>query len=136
MKINPVKFIIAIIIAALVGVICYSFASELDNRQWISLATTTVTLSLSLIMAIGVEYNCGPRNTNISLVAWIMVVAVAICNIVFNCFIYPIFIYVATTLLLSVVVFLSVYSLVSSQKQEEADKKLPSDSKKSLEKSH
>ena len=118
MKINVVKFIVALIIAAVVGVICYSMTVETDNRQWISFGVTTATVGLMLAMAIGIDYNCGKRNMNIKLLAWLNLFAVIVCNIVFNCFLYPILIYVAVSVLLAVLGFLQVYVSASSKKDE------------------
>lgn len=111
MKANAVKIVIAAIIAAVIGVICYYLAPEADSRKWISFGVSTLTIGLSLILAIGIDFQHGKRDMNIKLMAWLSLVPVTICNIVFSCFNYPILIYAAVTVLLSVLGLLSVHSL-------------------------
>ena len=113
MKVKVVNLVIAIIIAAVFGVICYYIAPEADNRQWISFGVSTATVGLLLAMAIGIDYSCGNRNTNIKLIAWLNLIGLIICNIVFSCFNYPVLIYAAVTVLLSALGFLFVYSLAN-----------------------
>lgn len=122
MKINVVKFIVAIIIAMVIGVICYYIAPEADNRKWISFGVSALTIGLSMVLAIGFDYSCGNRNMNIKLMSWISLIAVIICNIVFSCFNYPILIYAAITVLLSALGILAVHSLIKP-KEVENDKK-------------
>lgn len=117
MKVNTIKLILSICIAALVGVICYYIAPAADYRQWISLGTTFVTLSIPLALAMGVDYTCGKRNINIRLVAWLDALFVLISNFVFSFFCYPVVLYVAINAILAVIGVLVVFSLYKPQEQ-------------------
>lgn len=110
-KIKPVRFIMAIAIALLFGVICYYIAPQEDYRQWISFATTTVTMAMTLISAIGINYQIGSRKTNVLTVAWLFSILVLIINISFSFFHYPILLYVAITLLIALIGVLLCFSL-------------------------
>lgn len=112
MKANAVKVFIAVIIAAVIGVICYYLAPEADFRKWISFGVSMLTIGFSLVLAIGIDYQYGKRDMNIKLMAWLGLVPVTVCNIVFSCFNYPILIYASVTVLLSFIGFLLVYSLL------------------------
>lgn len=117
MKVNIIKLVLSICIAALLGVICYYIAPTADYRQWISLATTFVTFGVPLALAMGVDYTCGKRNINIKLVAWLDALFVLLCNFVFSFFCYPIVLYVAINAFLAVIGVLVVFSLYKPQKQ-------------------
>ena len=111
MKLNIITTLVAVIIAALIGLLCYYLVPVFDNLQWISFGVATVTIALSLVMAIGIDYKCGNRNTNIKLVAWLTTIAVTTCNIVFCLFCFPVVVYVVVTALISLLGFLGVYGL-------------------------
>ena len=115
MKANVVKIIISIIVAAAIGVICYYLAPETESRKWISFGVTTLTISLSLALAIGIDYQQGKRDMNIKLMAWLSLIPIIICNIVFSCYNYPILIYAAVTILLSALGLLLVHSLAQKK---------------------
>lgn len=117
MKVNIIKLVLSICIAALLGVICYYIAPAADYRQWISLGTTFVTFGVPLALATGVDYTCGKRNINIKLVAWLDALFVLLCNFVFSFFCYPIVLYVAINATLAVIGVLVVFSLYKPQKQ-------------------
>lgn len=116
-KINPLRLIIAIVIALLFGVICYYISTEDDYRNWISLATTAVTMAMTLVPALGIDYQIGSRKTNVLTVAWLFSVLVLVANIAFSAFHYPILIYIAVTLLVALIGLLFCVTL-SNSKQE------------------
>lgn len=117
MKVNTIKLVLSLCIAALLGVICYYIAPAEDYRPWISLATTFVTLGMPLALAMGVDYQSGKRNINIKLVAWLDALFVLISNFVFSFFCYPIVLYVAINAILAVIGVLVVFSLYKPQGQ-------------------
>jgi len=112
MKVNVVKTVISIILSALLGLTCYYLASDVENRNWISFGVSFATALSLLIPAIGIDYNCGQRSTNVKLVAWLFAIAVVAANIIFSCFVYPIIIYVVVCSLIAVLGFLLIYSMV------------------------
>lgn len=117
MKVNIIKLILSLCIAALLGVICYYIAPAVDYRQWISLATTFVTLGVSLALSMGVDYKCGKRNINIKLIAWLDALFVLTSNFVFSFFCYPVVLYVAINAILAVIGVLVVLSLYKPKEQ-------------------
>lgn len=111
MKVNVVKTVISIILSALLGLTCYYLASDAENRNWISFGVSFATVLSLLIPAIGIDYNCGQRSTNIKLVAWLFAIVVVASNIIFSCFVYPIIIYIVVSSLVAVLGFLLIYSM-------------------------
>ena len=121
MKANVIKIVIAIALAMLLGVINYTIASDNDYRNWISFGVTTVTMTLLLILTMGIDYNCGYRTTNIKLVATIGTLIVLIGNIVFSCFMYIVPIYLAVMGIISLIFFVLVYTLIPKDNSEQKD---------------
>lgn len=117
MKVNIIKLVLSICIAALLGVICYYVAPAADYRQWISLGTTFATLGIPLALAMGVDYQSGKRNINIKMVAWLDALSALISNFVFSFFCYPIVLYVAINAIFAVIGVLVVFSLYKPQEQ-------------------
>ena len=101
MKINIIKAIVAFIISLLLGMLCYVIAKETDSRNIISLIVASITIFVCMSSAFAIEYNCGHRNVNIKVSAWIFSVLVTISNFIFACFLYNIIVYIAVTLLLT-----------------------------------
>ena len=121
MKANVIKIVVAVVLAMLLGVINYTIASDSDCRNWISFGVTTVTMALLLILAMGIDYNCGYRTTNIKLVATIGTLIVLIGNIVFSCFMYIVPIYLAVMGIISLIFFVLVYTLIPKDNSEQKD---------------
>lgn len=117
MKLNVVKTIIAVCIAALVGLLCFEMADAELNRNWISFGVTTVSLLVFLILGMGLEYNAGGRTVNIILTAWLGFIALLITNIVFSLCAYNIIVYIAVAGLLTLMLFTIAYSLIPSKKE-------------------
>jgi hypothetical protein len=111
MKINVIKSIISFGLSILIGLLCFAIAKEEGSRNWISLAITAVTCFACLGAALGCEYNCGTRNINIKVTAWIGAVVLIIANLIFSCFEYNIFVYITITLMLTLMVVASIYGL-------------------------
>lgn len=119
MKANVVKTVIAIVLALLIGVITYTIAKETDYRNWIAFAVTALTTAVSLIFAMGIDYNCGYRTVNIKVVAGLGTFVVLIGNIAFSCFTYNIPIYIAVMGIISVLFFALTYSLIPKAPKQE-----------------
>jgi hypothetical protein len=119
MKANVVKTIIAIVLALLIGVITFTIAPETDYRNWIAFAVTALTTAISLVFAMGIEYNCGYRTVNIKVVAGLGTLVVLIVNIAFSCFTYNIPIYIAVVGIIAVLFFALTYSLIPKAPKQE-----------------
>lgn len=111
MKINVVKSIISFGLSVLIGLLCYAIAKEEGSRNWISLAITAITCFVCLGAALGCDYNCGTRNINIKVTAWLGTLIIIVANIIFSCFEYNILIYITIVLLITLMVVASVYGL-------------------------
>ena len=101
MKINFLKAIIAFCISLLLGLLCFVIAKEADSRNLISLITASLTIFVCMSSAFAIEYNCGHRNVNIKVSAWLFSTLVTIAHFIFACFLYNIIVYIAVTLLLT-----------------------------------
>lgn len=112
MKINVVKFIIAILLAFLLSIICYVLAPTENYRNWISLAISAFTMLLLLIPALGLDYSYGYRTANIRLLATLGAIVVYIANIAFSCFMYSILMYVAILGIISLLFVALIYGLI------------------------
>lgn len=115
MKIDGIKFILALAIAVLLGFVCEIIAPETDSRNWISLTIGFVSIASVIIPAMGLTYANVNRGVNIQVFSWIMVVAIAAANIIFSCFEYKIDIYAVIVLLLTVIGWGIIYGLYSAK---------------------
>ena len=115
MKINIVKSVIAFGIGVLIGLLCYVIAEDIESRNLISLFVSAITCSICLCAAFGCDYNCGPRNVNIKVTAWLGAIVVIISNFIFSCFEYNILVFIAVTLLITLMVVASIYGLYKPQ---------------------
>lgn len=115
MKINVVKAIIAIGASALLGLLCYEIAKVDESRNWISLATATVSIFICLGSAIACDYKSGYRNANMKVSAWVFTVLVIIANFTFSCFSYNIIVYVVVITLFSLLNIAITYTLYKPQ---------------------
>ena len=118
MKLNLVKTIIVLGISAVLGLLCYVIAKDADYRNWISFAVATISAFICLGTAIACEYDCGHRNANIKVCAWIFSIIVIIANFVFSCFMYNIAVYIAIIALLSLMNIGLVYALYKPQSEK------------------
>ena len=101
MKFNIFKTIIAFSISLLLGLLCYVIAKDVDYRNVISLSVATLTIFACFTSAFAIDYNCGNRNVNIKVTAWILSIIVVITNFIFACFTYNIVVYIAFISLLA-----------------------------------
>lgn len=118
MKLNTIKFIIALAIALLLGLVCEIIAPETDGRNLISFAIGFISIASALVPAMGIQYNNARRGVSIKVFAWLMVVVIALTNIVFSCFEYKTDLYIAIALLLSVISWGIIYGLFSAKVAE------------------
>lgn len=112
METDKVKLLFAIGIALVIGFICEILAPEEGGRNWVSLAVTALTLFVALALSIAVKYDNKHRGVSIKVLAWFFTLALVLCNVIFSCFTYKIDVYIAVTLLLTLVDGLALYALV------------------------
>ena len=115
MKIDGIKFILALAIAILLGFVCEIIAPEAESRNWISLAIGFFSIASVIIPAMGLEYVNVNRGVNIKVFSWIMVLAIAAANIIFSCFEYKVDIYIVVVLLLAVIAWGVIYGMYSAK---------------------
>ena len=118
MKIDGVKFILALAIAVLLGFVCEIIAPETESRNWISLAIGFVSIASVIIPAMGLKYANTNRGVNMKVFSWIMVLAIAAANIIFSCFEYKVDIYIVVVLLLAVIAWGIIYGMYSAKSAE------------------
>ncbi len=118
MKAEPVKLILALAIALLLGFVCEIIAPETESRNWISLAVGFVSIASMIIPAMGLKYENVKRGVSIKVFAWIMVAVITAVNVAFACFEYKVDIYIAVALLTAVIGWGIIYGLFSAKAAE------------------
>lgn len=118
MKIDGIKFILALAIAILLGFVCEIIAPEIGGRNWISFAVGFLSIACMIVPAMGLKYENAGRGVSIKVFAWIMVVAITVINIAFACFKYKVDIYIAISLLVAVIGWGIIYGLFSAKTAE------------------
>ena len=113
MKINGIKFILALALALLLGFICEIIAPEFGSRNWISFAVGFVSLACLIVPAMGINYVNAHRGVNIKVFAWLMVIVLLATNIIFSCFEYKVDVYLAIVLLLAIIGWGIIYGMYS-----------------------
>ena len=121
MKLNVIKSIIAIALALLIGIITYSIAPEIDHRKWIAFGVTAITTAISLVLAMGINYNCGYRTANIKVVTILGALVVLVGNIAFSCFTYNILIYIAVIGIITLLFSLLIYNLIPKSDETKSE---------------
>ena len=121
MKLNVIKSIIAIALALLIGIITYSIAPEIENRKWIAFGVTAITTAILLVLAMGINYNCGYRTANIKVVTILGTLVVLVGNIVFSCFTYNILIYIAVIGIITLLFSLLIYNLIPKSDETKSE---------------
>lgn len=119
MKIDTVKFLFAIAIGILLGVICEIIAQEADGRNWISLIVGSLTIMSGLIPAMGIVYKDPKRGVSIKVLSWIVTLVLLITNLLFALKEYKIDVYIAVVLLMAVMgwgMIYGVYRLKSAKR--------------------
>ena len=115
MKVDGIKFVIALALSLLLGFVCEVIAPEIGNRNWISLAIGFISIASMVIPAMGLKYNNAERGVSIKVCSWIMAIVVIATNIIFSCFEYKIDIYIVITLLLVVIGWGILYGLYAAK---------------------
>lgn len=118
MKLDGIKFILALAIAILLGFVCEIIAPEIGGRNWTSFAVGFLSIASMIIPAMGLKYENAKRGVSIKVFAWIMVVVVTIVNVAFACFEYKEDIYIVITLLVAVIGWGIIYGLFSAKTAE------------------
>lgn len=115
MKVEGIKFVLALALSLLLGFVCEVIAPEIGNRNWISLVIGFVTIASMVIPAMGIKYDNAKRGVSIKVFSWIMAIVVIATNIIFSCFEYKVDIYIVITLLLAVIGWGIIYGLFSAK---------------------
>lgn len=118
MKLNTVKFFLAIALALIFGFLCEIIAPEVDGRNWISLAVASVSVFAGLLPAMGLTYSDEKRGVSIKLIAYLLSIVLVASNIIFSCFEYKIEAYIVVTILLSLVGWTAIYGTYSLKRSE------------------
>lgn len=118
MKIDGIKFILALAIAILLGFVCEIIAPEIGGRKWTSLVVGFVSISSMIIPAMGLKYENARRGVSIKVFAWIMSLVVTAVNVAFACFEYKADIYIVIALLVAVIGWAIIYGLFSAKAAE------------------
>lgn len=118
MKVDGIKFVIALALSLLLGFVCEVIAPEVGNRNWISLAIGFISIASMVIPAMGLKYDNAKRGVSIKVFSWIMAIVVIATNIIFSCFEYKVDIYIVIALLLAVIGWGIIYGLFSTKSAE------------------
>ena len=118
MKVDGIKFVIALALSLLLGFVCEVIAPEVGNRNWISLAIGFISIASMVIPAMGLKYDNAKRGVSIKVFSWIMAIVVIATNIIFSCFEYKVDIYIVIALLLAVIGWGIIYGLFSANSAE------------------
>ena len=118
MKVDGIKFVIALALSLLLGFVCEVIAPEIGNRKWISLAIGFISIASMVIPAMGLKYDNAKRGVSIKVFSWIMAIVVFAFNIIFSCFEYKVDIYIVIALLLAVIGWGIIYGLFSAKSTE------------------
>jgi len=109
MKLNVVKTIIAIAVSVLIAYGLYSFHDS-ENKVLLSLGSF-VFLGMTLVIAIGVNFEQPRTTTNIRVVSGIFFTIALISNLIFSSFTFSIPSYIITNGILLLIFVLTTYSL-------------------------
>ena len=110
MKLNWIKAIISVVIALLLALLCFTFATEDGHRNWISFAVSAITISAMFIPTIAVDYNSN-RGINIKTLGWIFTLISIAVNFVFAFLAYTPTIYIVVSALVSVFGIAIIYAM-------------------------
>ena len=108
MKLNVVKTIIAIAVSVLIAYGLYSFHDS-ENKVLLSLGSF-VFLGMTLVIAIGVNFEQPRTTTNIRVVSGIFFTIALISNLIFSSFTFSIPSYIITNGILLLIFSLTAYS--------------------------
>lgn len=103
MKINIERTIIAACIGALIGLLCFVIAEEKTSYKWIFFAGTAISTFICLGLATACNYNCGYRDVNMKVTAWIFSILVILLNFIFSSFSHNVILYIVTISLITII---------------------------------
>ena len=103
MKISFIKTIIVACIGVLFGLLCFVIADKDNYHNWVSFAMTAISTFVCLGSAMACNYNCGHRDVNIKVVAWLFSIIVILLNFIFSSFTNNSIVYIAIILLITVI---------------------------------
>lgn len=112
MKVFLPKLIMAFVICALISVLCYHAAPDVDGRKWLSLIVSALSLFVSLMPALSFDFSeCGQKSVSTKLIGYIFFFLLLAMNFIFSCREYDILIYIVTVSLTISLGILLQYSI-------------------------
>ena len=115
MKVDRIKLLISFAISALLGYLCYIATPEMDNRNWVALFTTTLSLFVSLAPALAFKFeSIGNRTVSGKLVGWIFFIILVIVNFLLSHSGCKTSTYIAITALIAIIGVAIIYSICKS----------------------
>lgn len=111
MKLNVIKALISLGVSVVLGLLCFEIAKETDNRNWIGLAITTISIFSCLLTAIGLDFPIGNKVVNLKVSAWVFTILVIIVNFIFCATEYNVIVYIVIIMLFVLLNIGITYSL-------------------------
>lgn len=103
MKINWIKTLICLGVSVSLGLLCFEVAPEVDHRNWIALAISSLSIFICLMIAVACEFPIGIKNANLKVSAWIFSVLVTMTNVIVSIFEYKVTLYLISIMLLTLI---------------------------------
>lgn len=103
MKINWIKALICLGISVSLGLLCFEVAPEVDHRNWIAFAISSLSIFVCLMTAVACEFPIGIKNANLKVSAWLFSILVIIVNIIISFFEYKVTLYLIAVMILTLI---------------------------------
>lgn len=84
MKINWIKCTLALLVSALLGLLCFEITRSVESSRWIFMVVSWITTFVCLVLATGFEMS-DKKIVNIKVNAWIFTILVISANVIFSC---------------------------------------------------
>lgn len=114
MKIYWFKCVLALLVSALLGLLCFKITKDVDSHKWISMVVSWISIFICLVSATGFDIP-EKRIVNIKVAAWLFTALVVLTNLIFSCFVYEIVIYIVIVGLLVLLDVWIIYVLYPKQ---------------------
>lgn len=120
MKINWVKCILALLVSALFGLLCFEITRDADSRRWICMTISWITTFICLASATIFD-TPDKKTVNIKVNAWLFTILVISANIIFSCFVYNSIVYFTVVGLLVLLNVWTTYALYRRQLHDKTE---------------
>lgn len=111
MKINWIKTLICLGVSVSLGFLCFEVAPEIEHRNWIAFAISSLSIFVCLMTAVACEFPIGIKNANLKVSAWIFSVLVIMTNVIVSFFEYKVILYLIAVMLLTLINIGITYTL-------------------------